>query len=185
LKSIKITVAWIVCSLLLLSFIVNVSAHGRIYTILDDNNHISLNSSERFNISLEQSGSTGYLWKLNSYDPSILKLAQDKIWSPGGPTGHPEIHNWTFEGFHGGNTTLKLVKYRPYDANDPNSSIIDTFTMNVTVSGEPQMDKSTNVPWQLIIIVIAVIVIVVALLIIRKLKTPRKPADRNEVPPAV
>jgi predicted secreted protein len=135
----------------------NVSAVGRFYTIDDNNSNVTIVSGEKFNVSLLWSGS--YCWKLDSYDPSVLKFIDEDFWAfnPGVPGVHL-LDNWTFKGNDAGTTMLKFNFLVLGGGND---TIRDTYFLNVTVNA----GKSIN--FSLIIIEMAIIIVVPTAFIIK------------------
>ena len=151
----------LVCMIFIFSIFQNVSAVDRIYTIEDNNSNVTINSGEMFNVSLLVQSL--YIWEIDSYDSSIVKFVDMDGWVfyPELP-GSRAMYNWTFEGKHEGNTTLKFTYGPGWAGND---TIIKTFALNVTVNAE----NSIKIIWSTIV-AISIIIIVSTAIIIKRVK---------------
>ncbi len=90
-------------------------------------------SEQSFVVSLEENGTTGYLWNYKIADENIVKFENDDFIVPAqtGMTGAPGTRVFTFKAAAPGKTTIELSYARSWEA-----SAIKTVTVAVEVTGD-------------------------------------------------
>jgi len=141
-----------------------VSANIPTYTIDENYENISINSSEKFNVSLRMN--LGYEWNFHLSNSSVLRLVDEGGWVVHNNPGSPAYLNWTFEGRNKGSTTLAFIYSQSYGNND---TIIKTFTLNVTVITDIQSDSGLPI----LVAVVIIITICIAVFALKSKKSKK------------
>ena len=92
---------------------------------------ISLQTGQRLRITLAETLSTGYQWKLSDVCPTQLEKESDTATAPQVETpGSPGSHAWVFRARHAGRCDLQFQSARPWEKALGGRSV--TFAVNVT-----------------------------------------------------
>ena len=91
---------------------------------------VTSQTGENFHLTLDSNPSTGYQWRIQSIDNSIVKLVNDQCISPSsGLVGASGKQVLTFQALKEGRTTIVLEYVRPWEPQSP----ANTYTVVLTV----------------------------------------------------
>ncbi len=103
----------------------------RPFSEVDAGQSIVLSTGKTFEIELPENPTTGYAWKMEVSNPSILKeISHSYTAHEGGRLGAVGEGLWTFRTLSIGSVDITASYERPWDDNDQPTKVI-TFTLQV------------------------------------------------------
>jgi inhibitor of cysteine peptidase len=102
-----------------------------IFTANDNGAAITLTVGASFTVRLPENPTTGYRWRIDAWDQTLLERARDEFISPATVVpGAGGEHIWEFGARAPGETTLTLMYERIWENNPPAS----VFSLAVSVA---------------------------------------------------
>ena len=103
----------------------------RPFAEVDANQTIVLNTGKTFDIELPENPTTGYAWKMEVSNPSIVKeISHTYTAHDSGRLGVAGEGLWTFRTLNVGSANITASYERPWDDNDEPTKVI-TFTLQI------------------------------------------------------
>ncbi len=97
----------------------------------DDGSQVELNAGQTLVVSLEGNPTTGYTWEAAELDEQVLRQVGEAEFKPDSDAiGAGGVQTLRFETVNTGQTTLKLVYRRPWEADEEPT---ETFSVQVVV----------------------------------------------------
>lgn len=98
-------------------------------TNADAGRTVAANVGDTVVLSLDENPTTGYLWKIEEIDSSVLELAADDYQSGGGGIGGGGRRKLEFKAVQAGTSPLRLKCVRQWEPDNPSG----TFSATVEV----------------------------------------------------
>lgn len=96
-----------------------------------NNKEIFIKSGDTFQIELESSGATGYIWQIEKMDSEYLILLSEgtKDFSTK-KLGAPTVRYWQIKALKKGNTEIQMLYFRPWEGIEKS---IEKFRLKVNI----------------------------------------------------
>lgn len=98
----------------------------------DNGKQITVSQGRTFEVRLEQSGGTGYLWQIVNLDETHLKVLESSAvpLKTGRIVGAPLLKTWKIKAVKAGQTDLRIVLYRPWEGAQ---KAVGSFQVNIQI----------------------------------------------------
>lgn len=120
-----------VCLLVITSLLCATAFGNEIHLTDEDNGEsVEMTVGEFLSITLEGNPTTGYKWQVAEYEDAVLEQQGEGTYTPAGKAlGGGGSYLFRFEAVGKGETTLRLIYFRPFESKPP----IKTFEVTITV----------------------------------------------------